>query len=69
MSPHYSWFHGTGAKVRVAPGDPQFARLVYGDPLPIINKTPIARCITMMDQISSGQVRPEYVLIANEESE
>ena len=35
----------------------------------MINKTPIARCITMLDQISTGEVMPEYVLIANEESE
>ena len=43
--------------------------MVYGDPLPLANKTPIARCTTMLEQISSGEVRPEYVLLADEESE
>ena len=65
-SPHYSWFHGSGTKLHLAKPDPPFARQLMGDPIIQTKQdSMIMRCNEIVQQIQTGEILPEYLLIAD----
>lgn len=66
-SGHYSWFHGSGAKVKVVDHNPMFAHIRMGQPLPESKRTEVMRCNQILNDIMTGTVLPEYIWLNEEE--
>jgi len=48
-------------KVYAPNKDNQFAKVVFGFPLPLANESDSNMCLQMLDSISSKEIRPQYV--------
>ena len=67
-APHYSWFHGTDTKIHLVSLDPVFARATFKHPLPMQGSNSSSLCGQIIDDIQSGRVLPEYVLLTESDS-
>ena len=67
--PYYTWTHrrdyGEGrnrTKVILFKKDPTYARRKYGTPLQILHDHDHNGCLTMIDDLQQGKMRPEYII-------